>query len=409
HAYPVSGDLLVESNRLPFAGQISEGRNYADICAGFLDLDQTHPVRERPASDWKQWKPIRLPEKSTAAVRPTIEANGKTYKLYWGDPHCHGNLSGDAEGEIDENYTYGRYKSCLDFMAVTDNDALYDNVFTPSEWALVQASARHFNEPGHFVAIPAYERTVPLEKGRGQNHRIQLFPQEGGPLYHWTEPDANTLKKWLGKMKNTGAYTFLHHTNWKAVPSPTLGGVEVCSSWDIYIHISKTIQEGLRNGLRLAFQGDSDSHRIVPGQGGALTGVWAEDLPREAIFEALWARRCFATNGERLLMDVRINGKPMGSEVHTTAPVTLTCNIQAPRQILSVELYRTGERIATKKISKKKASIEFEDRPSKGEHPYYIQVNLKPLPRTPMGARCGNLQVARGDYAWSSPIWAIVE
>ena len=210
-------------------------------------------------------------------------------------------------------------------------------------------------------------------------------------------------------MKNTGAYTFLHHTNWKAVPSPTLGGVEVCSSWDIYIHISKTIQEGLRNGLRLAFQGDSDSHRIVPGQGGALTGVWAEDLTREAIFEALWARRCFATNGERLLMDVRINGKPMGSEVHTTAPVTLTCNIQAPRQILSVELYRTGERIATKKISKKKASIEFEDRPSKGEHPYYIQVNLKPLPRTPMGARCGNLQVARGDYAWSSPIWAIVE
>ena len=65
--------------------------------------------------------------------RPEIEVKGKTYKLYWGDLHCHGNLSGDAEGEIDENYAYGRYKARLDFMAVTDNDVLYDNILTPSE------------------------------------------------------------------------------------------------------------------------------------------------------------------------------------------------------------------------------------------------------------------------------------
>ena len=49
--------------------------------------------------------------------------------------------------------------------------------------------------------------------------------------------------------------------------------------------------------------------------GGALTGVWAEALTREALFEALWARRCFATNGARVMLDVRVNGMPMGSEV----------------------------------------------------------------------------------------------
>ena len=61
-----------------------------------------------------------------------------TYRLYWGDTHCHGNCSGDAEGEIDESYAYGRYKSGLDFMAVTDNDFIYDDTLTPSAWAIFE-------------------------------------------------------------------------------------------------------------------------------------------------------------------------------------------------------------------------------------------------------------------------------
>ncbi len=351
-----------------------------------------------------------------------MRLGGKTYHLYWGDLHCHGNLSGDAEGEIDENYTYGRRKAGLDFMAVADNDVIYDNVLTPSDWALIRAEAGHYNDPSRFVTFSAYERTCRADDVRNldlktptvggpkgeQNHRIALFPEDEGPLYHFTEPDADTPEKWVARIQKTNGFTFPHHGTWQAIPNRRLGGVEVCSCWDIYMHISKTVPEYLRAGYRLAFLGNSDSHRIVPGMGGALTGVWAEALTREAILEALWAKRCFATNGDRPTVDVRVNGSPMGSEVSVDGPVSIDCRLQAPRVIQSADLFRDGEAVLTRKIGRKQADLSLVDAPSPGKHFYHIQVSLKPPRRSPMKGRSGNLQVARGDYAWSSPIWVEV-
>ena len=422
HAYTVNGDLPVVAGQMRFAGQIPEGRYYGDVCAGTLALDRTRPVRERPGSDWKAWKPVRLPKPPAFERRPTMTVRGKTYRLYWGDPHCHGNLSGDAEGEIDENYTYGRYKSGLDFLAVTDNDVLYDNILTPSEWALVRAGAGHFDDPGRFVAVSGYERTYrkadlrgartgrPTRGGPtdGPNHRIILFPRDEGPLLHYTEPDADTLEKWVADTEKTDAFTFAHHATWEAMPSSRFGGVELCSCWDVYIHMADTIPRHLREGYRLAFMGNSDSHRIVPGMGGALTGVWAEALTREAIFEGLRARRCFASNGERVVLDVRVNGAPMGAETRVAGRVAVACRVRAPRPVLRVALFRDGEQVMEQKVGKAEARLTLEDRPEPGAHFYYVEISLDSLPRKPMGGRCGNLQVAQGDYAWSSPIWVTV-
>lgn len=405
HAYTVNGDLPVMDGELTFAAQISEGRFYADICARIIPLDRSRPVKERPASNWKAWQSFQLPRPRDFDRRPTMQVDGKTYKLYWGDPHCHGNLSGDAEGEIDENYAFGRYKSRLDFMAVTDNDVIYDNILTPSELDFIVAEAEHFNEPGKFVAIPAYERTYRKERKKGPNHRILLFPKGPLPLYHFTEPDADTLEKWAALMDKTEVFGFPHHSTWWTIPGERIGGVELCSCWDIYIQMADTIPEALRQGIKLAFMGNSDSHRIVPGMGGALTGVWAEELTREAILEALWARRCFATNGSRLVLDVRTNGAPMGSVVQAKGSVKVTCKLQAPRVVERITLFRDGEKVKEQRIGKKKVSMVFEDGPENGEHFYYVEVALRSLRRIPMGGRCGNLQVAQGDFAWSSPIW----
>ena len=51
-------------------------------------------------------------------------------------------------------------------------------------------------------------------------------------------------------------------------------------------------------------------------QPAGLTGVWAERLDHGALFDAFQVRRCYATTGQRLLLDARINGAWMGS----TAP-----------------------------------------------------------------------------------------
>ena len=422
HAYTVSGDLPVGDGRLWFAGQVPEGRHYADICAGTLALDRTRPAKERPPSRWRHWTPVRLPEKPALPQRPVLKVGEKTYRLYWGDPHCHGNLSGDAEGEIDENYAYGRYKSLLDFMAVTDNDIIYDNMLTPSEWALIRAEARYHDAPGRFVALSAYERTYRQAEARrldvktptrggprgGLNHRIALFPKDEGPLYRSTEPDADTPEKWAKLMSGVDAFIFPHHETWSVLPNEPFDGAELCSCWDNYIQAVDTIPAHLCQGHRFAFMGNSDSHRIVPGSGGALTGVWAEELTREGIFEALRARRCFATNGERIALDVRINGAVMGAEVESGPDVPVECVVEAPRPVTGLSLFRDGVCVLRSKCAGKKVRKTLKDRPGPGRHVYYLEVQLEPLPRKAMGARCGNLQVARGDLAWSSPIWVKV-
>ena len=406
YAYTVNGDLPVVAGRLAFAGQIPEGAFYGDICAGTLSLNTLRPVRPRPASNWRSWQPVSL-QAPPDEPRPTMQVDGVTYTLYWGDTHCHGNCSGDAEGEIDESYAYGRYRSGLDFMAVTDNDFIYDDTLTTSAWALLRAQAGHYSDPGRFVTFSGYERTYrdPTGEREGPNHRLILFADDEQPLHRFTEPDADSLIKFVARMEGTNAFVYPHHPTWWIAPCSRLGGVEVCSSWDVYIDKADTIRRALQEGYRLAFIGSSDTHRIVPGQGGALTGVWARELTREGILEALRARRCYATNGERIVLDVRVEGAPMGSADIVGDEVTVQVRARAPRTIRYIDLFRDGEQVLRRTVDDVQTDLALEDRPAPGEHFYHIRVQMERLPRAALRGVTGNLQAARGEFAWSSPVW----
>jgi hypothetical protein len=134
-----------------------------------------------------------------------------------------------------------------------------------------------------------------------------------------------------------------------------------------------------------------------------LCPVWEAHC--EGILEALWARRCFATNGEHIVLDVRMNGSPMGTEVTASGVVTVHCTVESPRVIQQIDLFRDGEPVAGHEPSDVQASVVLEDHPEPGEHVYYVRVRVRAMPRAPLPGQRGNLQGARGDYAWSSPIW----
>lgn len=134
--------------------------------------------------------------------------------------------------------------------------------------------------------------------------------------------------------------------------------------------VSDTIPQHLREVYRLAFMGNSDSHRIVPGMGGALTGVWAEELTRESIFEALRARRCFATNGERMALVVRVDAIPMGAETMVEGKVAVSCRVRAPRRVLRIDLFRDGDGILSRSGGGKVVTTTLQDRPTPGQHFY---------------------------------------
>ena len=82
----------------------------------------------------------------------------------------------------------------------------------------------------------------------------------------------------------------------------------------------------MNKGYRLGFVGGSDTHITRPGsiikepgkpfpyKESGLTAVYAKELSREAILDALKHRRCYATTGHRIIVEFSINGHFMGEE-----------------------------------------------------------------------------------------------
>jgi hypothetical protein len=103
------------------------------------------------------YAPIALPLKPKREEQST-ELNGSTLGLYWGDPHVHSSISIDPEGEPDELLHYARDLAQLDFVALTDNDALYTSWLNRWDRARASELAAAWTEDGRFVALEGARR-----------------------------------------------------------------------------------------------------------------------------------------------------------------------------------------------------------------------------------------------------------
>src|SRR5262245_30692494 len=82
----------------------------------------------------------------------------------------------------------------------------------------------------------------------------------------------------------------VHHEWWALTEPPSEANWEVCSGWGVHLAdpvMHQQYIDALKHGRRMGFIGNSDNHRRNPGLGGALTGIWASALTREAIMNAL--------------------------------------------------------------------------------------------------------------------------
>jgi len=393
------------------------------------DLRTSRPLDQEP---WTGWRPLELP-KADPVPRYEIRQGNKTYRLFWGDLHCHSHLSLDAEGEPDELLHYARDRARLDVVAFTENDCMYDCFLTEAAFALGVYYARRFNRDGRFVVLPGFEWTSRIPKSpkgrlddprnwdsryygtaKGdwartasgtsyQNHRSVIYPMAGGPVLRHPEV-GNDIQKLLAAVAEAGGLAHPHHDVWKLSGSPIEANVEVTSGWDVYIRDPERIHEALSNGYRFGFLGNSDNHRRTPGLGGALTGIYAESLTPAAILDALRNRRVYTTSGSRILVDSRANGALMGQEAATpSGQVDLECTVIATRPIVEATLVRDGQKI--KKFGGKgtnRLTLAYRDQDlTPGTHWYYWHVIQEgESPDYP-----GNVKVAEGPLAWSSPHW----
>ena len=298
-----------------------------------------------------------------------VEAN--VAPVRWGDFHGHSNLS-DGTGTPEDFLEYARDVAGLDAVCLTDHDhwgmlALDEY---PELWARVRAAAERYHEPGRFVTLLGYEWTNWVH---GHRHVI-YFGSEGGEVLSSIDERYETPTQLWDALRGQNVLTFAHHsaggpiaTNWEFAPDPELEPVtEVASVHGaseaadapqrIYNPLAGNfVRDVLDKGYTLGFIGSGDSHDGHPGfahlagsQMGGLAAVLTADLTREGLRTALKERRCYATNGPRILLRAALDGQRMGSTLAPKAGKAL-CYVRAIgcAPIATIELIRAGKIVET--------------------------------------------------------------
>jgi hypothetical protein len=373
---------------------------------------------ERAPDRWHRWHAVMV--KPDPKPAKDVEIDGKTYHLFWADTHVHSVFSPDAEGEVDELIHFGRDVAGLDAMCVADNDYYPHKALSEAEWRVHQALSKHYTDPGEFVLFPGWEFTYHRHDLKPDfNHRIVFYPRPGGPLFRRIDPQMSSDAALMRALAGKRAVVYPHHPTYEILDAELERNAEICSSWRVVMEESHFTLRALQNGQRTGFIGSSDSHRAVPGLGGALTGIYAEELTQESLFEAYQARRLIATQGHFVAMELRVGDCFIGQEGQCEGAPRITARVDAPERIEWVQVIRDGKPIHRASPGGRTWSIEMKDRDvSAGTHFYFLRVKLVGDPSfntpssegydgpfQPASRYPHNLARAKGPFAWTSPVW----
>lgn len=344
------------------------------------------------------------------------------YGLYWGDIHGHTEL-GDGTGSVDDYYRYARDVAGLDFCAATEEDYL----FTDASWVEFIETAKQYHEPGRFVTFLGYEWS-----GQAGDHNV-YYRDEAGPLYR------NNLR-WVGmtefiENRNVGEehplcrdnaivpeiqdlYERLKGTQAMIIPhvgggranfkwhSPELEPVlEMYSNHGSFEWFAREAlgTQSMSNGFQMGLIAGSDCHTGRPGDShrgflgwtrchGGLTGIYAPELTREALWEAIFQHRVYATSGERIILEFSVNNRFMGDKIHlenNCHPRIIHIHAVGTDIIKRIDIIKNNLPIYTYSGDKDEATVEYIDKEEACEGDFYY------------------VRVIQKDHetAWSSPVW----
>ncbi len=354
--------------------------------------------------------------------RREIKRGGDTYTLLFGNLHEHTNISRCAlrgDGELHENMRFGLDVEKYDFVALTDHG--YD--LYEVAWRKTRRVARFYNDGPHFVALPAYEWTLSSpKKPPGSGHRNVIFSSDAeaaqficeraNNVYHCHMPESNLPDKvWqLLRDKKIKAVTIPHHTvdqvhpmDWDYHDPEYQCVVEIFQARQSCEHAGcpreqprRTelpggyVQDALARGYKMGFIASGDHNHMGLG----LAALLVKEVSQEGVIEALRARRCYATTGDKIFIDFRINEAIMGEEIAVASRPHIQATIEAAAPLTSIVLFRDGRIIHELKADqlggRKDYTIDLTDEEFDGSKTNYYYVRA--------------LQ-DNNEIVWSSPIW----
>lgn len=388
------------------------------------------PPALRPRSETQSAPPRPLagrtaryvwPEAASAS-RPTDtepQPAEQELNLYFGDIHGH-SWQSDGMGEPEESFLRTRDVFQDDFHALTDHDRFVGKRLMDGQWQQQKDLVEHYHEPNRFVTLFAQEWTTPrTNRPHGYGHFIVYSADPRIPLFDHGDPKYRDLRDLYAALPAHGAIAIPHHIGWTGIPWDELDpeftpAVEACSVHGAFEYEGNEpiphrggmkgcfLRDGWNRGQRFGVVGGSDQHGLIWHHGvcwkrnayrAGLTGVWAPELTRDAILDAIRSRRTFATTGVKLRLRFEINGRIMGSAIQTEDPPSLHVDVAVPPEegkLRWFHIVRNGAVIHTYGGEGQRSRYTFvdEDCPAGATSCYYLRLTL-----------------ADRNMAWSSPIW----
>ena len=383
-----------------------------------------------------------LPDKetiSTISGHPKITGeqitvDGEIYTLVYGNLHEHSNSSNcwpaGTDGTLHDDYRFGMFSEGYDFVGMTDHGASTNEVY----WRKNIRIADFYNEPGYFASIPATEWTLQSDPNfegisPGAGHYNVIFAtSEDARKYIRNKHEIISAKcpettvapeLWdLLRQRKIDCVTIPHHPADKVHPI----------DWDVYDEEYVTVVEIFQcrgNGEYSGCPREINLKRHTPikykkayvdyalrdkkyqigfiasgdhnSMGVGVAALWVKELSRKGILEALKNRRCFATTGDKIIVDFRLNGAISDTVVKTKAAPELTINIKAERELEKIEILRNSKVIKEFNIQNSETAFNktFIDEGYQNDIVvlyYYIRATQK-----------------NKAIGWSSPVWVEVD
>ena len=344
---------------------------------------------------------------------PTIEYQGQTLKLFFGDLHEHSDVSicnRNGDQSIDESYQHMRDIARHDFACTTDHG--YN--INPYLWSYTAKQVRVNHDPERFLTFLGEEWTSTFEEYSEKHpygfygHRNLILADPYFPRW-WNARNYQTPAQVWEDLRKMGA-DFIH------IPHQLADTGNVPTDWDFADEEAQPVAEIFQIRGSYEYKGTPrEAGRTTPGPGYFIQDAWARgivigviaspdhgggygkacvyapELSREAILDAIRNRHCYGTTAAKMFVDVRVGGHLMGEKVAEPAPknVDVEIRVRCPADIDRIEVCRNNQFIYTKRAEGREAQVTFVDSDAlDGRSYYYVRVIQKDE-----------------EIAWTSPVW----
>jgi len=282
-------------------------------------------------------------------------------KTWWGDLHGQTRAT-VGTGTIEEYFAFGREVALLDMMCHQANDFQV----TDEEWLRLRREIDRFHEDGRCVIFVGYEWSGMTPGGGDRN---VMFRSDAAALHRSSHAEVDDMRdaatdcfpvtELFRQFAGRDDVMLIPHIGGRYADvvgfhDPALEPVvEIYSDWGRF---EWRLEDAINQGYKVGVVANSDGHKGRPGAShpgastfgayGGLTCVLAETLTREAVFDAIKARRCYGvTAAQRIHVELAVNGLPMGAAGRAEGPVKISGRAVGTGPIERIDIFRGRDHI----------------------------------------------------------------